>query len=127
MALDEPYEFLDLMPGELFIIRVDRYQDGTAVIHPKTPTSRHVRQYMDQNNLSEAPAAGTPIGVEVGVLRLFGERTDQASRAKYWDISSKTLRADLLARLQAGQQLPFGLRLDAIGHAPKKRYSVTVF
>jgi hypothetical protein len=60
------------------------------------------------------------------VLRLYGERMDEVSPARYWDISSKTLRADLLARLNAGLRAPFQLSLSAHGHAPQKRYSVEI-
>lgn len=126
MLLAEPYEYLDLHAGEVFMMRVTGYEDGSAIIHPKIPTARHVRQHMDQRGLTEPPPAGTPISVETPVLRLFGERLDKTSPAPYWDVSSKTLRADLLARLDGGAQLPMILTLTANGHAPLKRYSVSI-
>jgi len=124
--LEEPYEYLDLHPGDNFTLRVESYRDGTAVIHPKSPTPRHVAIHMDQKGLAAAPAAGTPISITVPVLRLYGERVDQPSTARYYDISSKTLRADLIARLDKGLLMPFLLSLSASGHAPQKRYSVTI-
>jgi hypothetical protein len=124
--LPEPMEFVDLMPGQSMTLRVQNYKDGTAVIHPRNPTARHIRQHMSQYGLTEAPASGTPISVAVPVLRLYGERLDEFSPTKYWDFSSKTLRADLLARFQAGLALPMLLTITAHGHAPLKRYSVEV-
>lgn len=126
MLLPEPLEFVDLHPGTSMTIFVSGYQDGSAVIHPGTVTSRHISIHMQQNNLSAPPPAGTPIRNEVPVLRLFGQRTDETSNASYFDISSKTLRADLLARLTAGMSLPVTIRLTANGQRPRKRYSVEV-
>lgn len=124
MLLPEPYEFLDLHHGNSVMLRVDSWLDGSAVIHPHNPTPRHVRQHMAQNNLAEAPAVGTPIGVEVPVLRVVGARLDQPSSQTYWDISSKRLRADLLARFTNNPSLPIVVTLTAEGQKPTKRYSV---
>jgi len=126
MLLAEPYEYLDLHSGQTIILRVDSYLDGTAVIHPGRITPRHVRIHMDQRQLTTPPVAGEPIANEVPVLRLFGARIDEVSPAKYFDTSSKTLRADLLARFQAGLTLPAVIELTANGHAPIKRFSVSV-
>ena len=124
MLLPEPLEFIDLAPGTSMTIVVTGWQDGSAVIHPGTVTSRHISIHMQQNGLSEPPTAGTPIRNEVPVLRLIGKRVDETSIASYFDISSKTLRADLLARLTAGLALPATIQLTANGQRPRKRYSV---
>jgi hypothetical protein len=124
MLLPEPLEFIDLAPGASMSIVVTGWQDGSAVIHPGTITSRHISIHMSQQGLTEPPMAGTPIKNEVPVLRLIGKRVDEASNANYFDISSKTLRADLLARLTAGLQLPVTIQLTANGQRPRKRYSV---
>jgi hypothetical protein len=126
MALPEPYEYLDLNDQGSMTLRVDSYQDGTAVIHPVAPSPRHVRIHMTQQQLEGPPAAGTPISIEVPVLRLFGDRLDQSSPVHYFDVSSKTLRADLLARFTGGLQLPATVIFTANGHKPRKRYSVEV-
>lgn len=126
MILAEPYEFVDLSHGRTMVLRVTSLEDGSAVIHPRTPSPRHVAQHMAQKGLDAAPAAGTPISIETEVLRLHGQRLDEPSPAPYWDVSSKTLRADLLARSKAGLQTPFILTLTANGAAPYKRYSVMV-
>lgn len=124
--LPEPYSYLDLLHGQQIILNVTRWEDGSAVIHPTRVSQRHIRQYMDQQKLTAPPAPGTPISIETPVLRLFGTRLDQASPAGYWDISSKTARADLLARLQHGTALPALITLQANGAAPLKRYSITI-
>ena len=126
MLLAEPMEFIDLHHGEQFVLRVEKFEDGSAVIHPKNPTPRHIRQFMTQQSLTAPPPAGTPISVETPVLRIWGERLDKPSAAPYWDVSSKTLRADLLARVNGGAQFPMILTLTANGHAPLKRYSVSI-
>lgn len=126
MLLPEPLEFVDLDPGASMTIRVDSFQDGSTVIHPSSPTPRHVRIHMSQNALAAPPPAGTPISVEVPALRLFGQRVDKPDSLTHFDISSKTLRADLLARLTAGLQLPVTIVLTANGQRPRKRYSVEV-
>lgn len=126
MLLAEPYEFVDLNHLTSMTIRVESYLDGSVVIHPRNPTPRHKRIMMDQRAMTAPPLPGEPISVEVPALRLVGQRLDSASAAPYWDVSSKTLRADLLARFTTGQGLPATLRLTANGHAPHKRYSVEV-
>jgi hypothetical protein len=124
--LDEPMEFIDLLHGASMTIRVDRFVDGTTVIHPHNVTDRHRRQHMDQRGLTEPPPAGTPISVEVPVLRLFGARVDEPNSRSYFDSTSKTLRADLIARMNGGAALPMIFRLTANGQKPHKRYSVEV-
>jgi len=124
--LAEPMEFLDLMPGESATLRVDMLSQGEAVIHPRNVTNRHLRQHMDQRGLTTPPPAGTPISVEVPVLRLFAARLDKPSPSKYFDVSSKTLSADLLARFNEGRNLPMTISITANGVKPTKRYSVEV-
>ena len=123
-TLEEPMEFVDLHHGETMTLRVDHYEDGVTTIHPVTVTQRHIRQHMDQRQLEAPPPAGTPITVEIPVLRLFGMRLDKTSPAPYWDVSSKTLRADLLSRFTTSLSFPIVLTLTANGARPHKRYSV---
>lgn len=126
MLLAEPMEYLDLMPGASMTLRVDTLVDGESIIHPVLITPRHVRQHMDQQGLTEPPAPGTPISVQIPTLRIFGARIDKPSPAPYFDVSSKTLRADLLSRFPQGNYLPATIRLTANGAKPQKRYSVEV-
>jgi hypothetical protein len=126
MLLSEPLEFVDLPHGASMMLQIDSFVDGSAVIHPVNPSPRHVRIHMQQQSLSVAPPNGTPIGVEIPVLRLFGRRLDAASSQTYFDVSSKRLRADLLARLTNRDQTPLVVTLTAKGQKPTKRYSVEV-
>lgn len=126
MLLPEPYELIDLHDGKSITLMVDSWLDGSMKIHPLTVSKRHLRIHMDQRGLTEPPPQGTPIDVEIPMIRLVGKRLDVAHGAPYWDATSKTLRADLLARFMAGQSLPVTLRLTANGHKPHKRYSVEV-
>lgn len=122
--LPEPIELLDLEHGNAISLAIDRFEMGQTLIHPTQVTPRHVRLHMQQNNLSAPPPAGTPISVMIPVLRVFGVRTDKPSPLHYWDISSKTLQADLLPRLIANQGGTLAVTLTANGYKPTKRYSV---
>lgn len=124
--LAEPMEFLDLEHGNSIQLRITSYEIGTTVIHPTKLTPRHHRLHMDQNGLTEPPAPGTPISVRIPVLRVHGERLDTPSPLRYWDISSKTLTADLEPRLRAAAGVPLDVVLTANGYKPTKRYSVEV-
>lgn len=126
MILAEPMEYVDLLPGASMQLRVEMFVDGESIIHPTLVTQRHVRQHMTQNGLAVAPPPGTPISVQVPTLRLFGRRLDKPSSSPYYDVSSKTLRADLLARFPNGAGLPATITLTANGAKPQKRYSVEV-
>lgn len=122
--LPEPMEYVDIESGDSIQLLVDRYQQGVATIHPTRITNRHRRIYMSQQGLTDAPAMDMPISIEVPVLRVFGERLDKPSPAKYWDFSAKTLQADLLPRLIAAAGGVLRITISAIGAGPTKRFSV---
>lgn len=122
--LPEPFEFLDLEHGNTIVLSITHYLQGEAIIHPVNPSPRQVRIYMTQNKLTAPPPVGTPISIEIPVLRVFGMRLDAASPISYWDISSKRLQADLLPILQRSRGTPIAITLSANGYKPTKRYSV---
>jgi len=124
--LPSPIELVDLEHDASMKIRIDKYERGTIAIHPKAVSARHLRLHMDQRGLTEPPVAGTPITVDIPALRVYGERLDEFSPAKYWDITSLTLQADLLARLFASQGVSLTVTLTAHGYKPTKRYSVEI-
>lgn len=146
--LDEPFEYIDLANGMSMTLQVTAFEDGTGLIHPTNPTAKHVAAFMQQNALIQPPVQGTPIGIQVFVLRLFGSRLDKASAAPYFDISSRTLQAQLLPLLDvsAGSTpttalearktavsygkvtltVPLTIKMTAAGARPQKRYSVEV-
>lgn len=148
LLLDEPFEYVDLAHSMSMTLQVVAFQDGSGLIHPTNPSPKHVHQHMVENALEVAPAQGTPIGITVPVLRLFGARLDKASPSPYWDISSRTLQAQLLPLLDvsAGSTpttalearksgvaygkvpllAPVTIKITANGARPQKRYSVEV-
>src|ERR1700730_15896299 len=117
-------ELLDLEHGHSIVLRIDRYEQGVTTIHPKTITPRDVRIHMQQNGLSEPPAAGSPIYKQIPVLRVFGTRLDKPSQARYWDISSLRLQADLMPRLVANEGFGLTVTITALGEKPTKQFSV---
>jgi hypothetical protein len=122
--LSEPMEYLDLEHGDSIVLSITRSEMGAAQIHPTAVTPRNIRLHMQQNQLSEPPAPGTPITVRIPVLRLFGTRIDKPSPLSYWDISSKTLQANLWPRLKAYEGSILTVTITANGYKPTKRYSV---
>lgn len=119
-----PMEFLDLEHLHSIELDLTGYEQGTAAIHPKNPTARQIRLYMQQNGLSEPPVAGTPITVQIPVLRVNGTRIDKTSPLHYWDISSLRLQADLLPRLQTHAGSILRVKITASGEKPTKVFSV---
>lgn len=122
--LPGPMELLDLEHANSVTLSLSRFQQGYTVIHPKVVTMRHIRIYMEQNELVEPPTPGTPISLKVPCLRVFGARVDKASPATYWDITSLTLQAALLPRLIGQNGQPVVLTFTAHGEKPTKRYSI---
>lgn len=124
LTLSEPIEFLDLEHMHSIALAINSFEQGVVPIHPKQITSRQIRLYMQQNNLTEPPAAGTPITVNIPVLRVFGTRLDAPSPLHYWDISSKRLQADLLPRLTLHAGGTLVVTIKALGEKPTKVFSV---
>jgi hypothetical protein len=122
--LPEPYEFLDLEHAGSITLNIVSYELGTGIIHPTAITPRQIRLYMMQNGLAAPPVAGTPITIRIPVLRVHGQRIDQPSPLRYWDISSKRLQADLLPRLQTRAGGVLSVTITATGYKPTKVFSV---
>jgi hypothetical protein len=122
--LAAPMELLDLENANSITLGIDRYDMGFSTIHPKSPTPRDVRIFMQQQNLTEPPLPGQPIFKQIPVLRVYGSRVDKPSPSTYWDISSLTLQASLLPILTANAGRRVVVTLTAQGVKPTKRYSV---
>lgn len=122
--LPGPIELLDLEHGQTIQLSLDRHLLGTTDIHPTKVTPRHVRLHMEQRGLDAPPAPGTPITVTIPIMRVFGQRLDKPSQLHYWDISAKTLIADLEPRMLAKGTGPLVVTITANGYKPHKRYSV---
>jgi hypothetical protein len=125
MMLPEPFEYIDLHHGESMILRITSYEQGEGEIYPTKPSPRQVAAFMREHGLTEPPTPGTPIGVTVPIMRLFGQRLDEQSDAPYWDASSKTLQAALRGYLTRNYGVPVEVKLTAVGAAPYKRYSIS--
>ena len=102
MAVEEPFELLELYDGQVFSLQVVRWEEGRTTIFP--------------------PFA--PGGKEIPVLRVHVNPEAQPTGLDYWDITSKTLIAQLRPLLQLAhyRQLEFTIR--AYGEKPKKRFTV---
>jgi hypothetical protein len=124
--LAAPMELLDLEHANSITLGIDRFEQGLTTIHPKSPTPRDVRIFMQQQNLTEPPRPGQPIFKQIPVLRVFGVRLDKPSPSTYWDITSTTLQASLSPILTANAGRRVVVTLTAQGVKPTKRYSVEV-
>jgi hypothetical protein len=122
--LPGPYELLDLEHGNSIVLQILNHARGFMEIHPINPSPRQVRIMMLQQGLTAPPAPGTPITNQVPALRLYGQRLDAASPARYWDVTALTLQADLLPRLQVAGGSPLVVKITAHGVKPTKRFSV---
>ena len=80
------------------------YQEGTATISPKT--------------------AATPI--EILVTRIYIQRLDRPSPARYYDISSRQVQAQLSGYLQTRAFVGRQFTVDAHGYKPSKQFSLRV-
>lgn len=122
--LSEPMEFLDLENGNSVTVQITGYEYGTASIAPRITTSRHVAIHMAQNNLATAPPPGHPVTIDVPVTRINITRIDKPSPVPYYDISAKTLQAQLKPLLDSGAYRSRTFKITANGEKPSKRYSV---
>jgi len=122
--LDGPMEFLDLEHGHSVTLQVSSFLEGETVIAPRNPTQAQRAQFMQENGMTDPPGVGHPITVTIPVVRLFGTRLDEPDLRPYWDISSKTLIAQLTPQLRAGTHTYRQFTITANGVKPKKRYSL---
>jgi len=104
MVLSEPFEILELADGVSMRLKVVRFEAGETVIHPRYP--------------------GAPAEKRIPVLRLHLAEGYKPTGVPYWDLTSKTLQAQLkplLANLVAtGKEVT----ITAHGAGPGKRFSV---
>jgi hypothetical protein len=104
MPILEPYEVLELQDGQSIAFHVERYEEGTMFIKP----------------------TATPEGKDVEVCRVFVPVADKSHFPYYYDLTAKTLRAQLVPMLPsviAGRRL---ITITKRGVAPKARFTVEV-
>lgn len=105
MAIEAPFEILDLRDGQSVEFRILKYEWGQTRIETRLE----------------------PEGKVVPVLRVWVPPEDKPLGAPYWDITSRTLQERLrpiIAGLVAARRR---LRITKFGVAPTARHQVEVF
>lgn len=102
--LPGPYEILELADRESKDLRVVSWERGTMEIHPRYP--------------------GAPETKEIPVLRVHVSADTKPLPPHYYDITSKTLTAQLLPFLLEPGFEKWTFRVTAYGVAPRKRFSL---
>ncbi len=103
-ALAGPFEILDLQDGEVAQFRVLRVETGDV---PITPTRTRVTEIVPATRLHLPPGA---------------KRTG----LPYWDVTSKTLQAQLAGVDAGGGLVGRTVRITAFGVQPRKRFQLEV-
>ena len=102
--LPGPYEILDLPDGGSVRIRVVSYERGSVIIHPKY--------------------AGAPAEKEIPVLRVHLASGVKPYPPMYWDITSKTLTAQMLPMLMEPGFEKYEFVVTKHGVAPRARFTL---
>lgn len=99
-----PYELLELGDGQSTTLRVTSWERGLILIHPRY--------------------AGAPSEKEVEALRVHLAPGVKPYAPMYWDITSKTLIAQLLPMLLQRGQERYQFIVTKYGVAPKARFTL---
>lgn len=102
--LPGPYEILELADRESKDLKVTLWERGTMEIHPRW--------------------AGAPATKEIPVLRVHVTAEVKPFPPMYYDITSKTLQAQLMPLLLQTGFDKWTFRVQAFGVAPRKRFSL---
>jgi len=102
--LQEPYEIFEMLDGETRELRVKNWEQGTIDI--KT---------------SEAPQGKT-----INALRVFVPIESKAVGVNWYDITSKTLIAQIIGYLNQPDYNKLVFVIKKFGVAPKARFTVAV-
>ena len=102
--LPGPYEIFELTDKEVREVRITGYRTGDVTIHPLHTTQPKV----------------------VTALRVFVPGNTKLLGPHYWDITSKTLVAQLLPFLEAGGYQGKIFTITKFGIAPKARFTLEV-
>jgi len=104
--LKEPFEIFELENGTSSTFGVSSWEEGDAVIHPRYP--------------------GAPEEKRIPVMRVHVPAEDKPIGVPYWDITSKTLQAQLRPLLPGLIEGKGQVTITAHGSGPAKRFSVRV-
>ena len=99
-----PYEILELADRESRDLKIVGWERGTMEIHPRW--------------------TGAPPAKEIPVLRVHVTREIKPLPPHYYDITSKTLMAQLLPLLLERGFERWTYRITAYGVAPRKRFTL---
>jgi len=102
--LIEPYEILELTDGEVRQLRITNYQVGNVTIRPPW----------------------LPGGKVVRALRVHVPHESKTFFPYYWDITGKTLVAQMVPYLEAGGYQNKVFTITKYGVAPKARFTLEV-
>ena len=105
--LPSPFEILELADGQSIELKITKWELGETVIHPRWP--------------------GAPPERRINCLRVHVPEKFKRLFPHYWDITSKTLIAQLLPYLEGRDFTKKTFRIRAHGVAPKKRYTLEIF
>jgi hypothetical protein len=106
MPLSEPFEILELADGQTIRLRIANFEWGEAVIHPRYP--------------------GAPVEKRIPVLRLYVPADYKPRGPPYWDVTSKTLQAQLKPLLEGLKASGREVVITAHGVPPSKRFTLRV-
>jgi len=104
MALEEPREILDLQDGGKLQTRILRHELGITKILPRGATEEK----------------------EIEALRIHVPKEDKQHYPYWWDISSKTLKHQLLPLLPEIEKNGRRVTITKYGVAPAARFKVEV-
>lgn len=102
--LPGPYELLDLPDRGSARLRIVSWEQGLMLIHPKYP--------------------GAPREQEIPVLRVHVREGTKPTPPMYWDLTSKTLQAQLLPFLVERGYEAYEYVITKFGVAPKARFTL---
>lgn len=99
-----PYEILDLEDGQSVTIRIRSYERGRILIHPRYQ--------------------GAPSEKWIPALRVHMQEGVKAFPPMYYDLTSKTLQAQLMPFLAAPDFERFEFVITKHGVAPRARFTL---
>lgn len=106
LVVEEPFEILELADGMTVRLAIKGFEWGETVIHPRYP--------------------GAPAEKRIPVLRLFLREGYKPVGPAYWDVTSKTLQAQLKPLLKSLAETGREFTITAHGTGPRKRFTVRV-
>jgi hypothetical protein len=102
--LPGPYEVLDLQDRGSITLRLVSWERGTMIIHPRGP--------------------GAPEEKEIDIIRLHLAAGVKATPPNYYDVTSKTLQAQLLPMVLEREFERYEYIITKYGVAPRARFTV---